>query len=380
MAAGPGPRLQVAQAKHILNAHTNTPHQSPSHWYARAPILVWGGGAIGGTVAAFLARGGVPVMLVDIVAEHVEASRTTGLQIEGPVAQFQQVLGAATPAELTGQFDCILLAVKAQHTAAAAEQLAPHLSANGVVVSLQNGLNERQIADRIGAQRTVGACVNFAGDYLEPGRISFGNRGAIKIGEMSLGLSPRVQSLAELLQVFDTDTQAVADVWGYKWSKLAYGSLLFATALANESMSETLADPQHQALLAALAREVTTIALGTGVTPVGFDGFDPAAFSAEAGAPQAAVALANMADHYRRSSKQRSGVWRDLAVRKRKTEVDTQIAEIVRVAQAQGLRAPVTQILIRLIQEVEQGTRMIDRANLLAFANEVAALPPRTSS
>jgi len=209
MAAGPGPRLQVAQAKHILNAHTNTPQQSPSHWYARAPILVWGGGAIGGTVAAFLARGGVPVMLVDIVAEHVEASRTTGLQIEGPVAQFQQVLGAATPAELTGQFDCILLAVKAQHTAAAAEQLAPHLSANGVVVSLQNGLNERQIADRIGAQRTVGACVNFAGDYLEPGRISFGNRGAIKIGEMSLGLSPRVQSLAELLQAMQQH-QAVA--------------------------------------------------------------------------------------------------------------------------------------------------------------------------
>ena len=175
-----------------------------------------------------------------------------------------------------------------------------------------------------------------------------------------------------------TDTQAVADVWGYKWSKLAYGSLLFATALANESMSETLADPQHQTLLAALAREVTTIALGAGVTPVGFDGFDPAAFSGQAGAPQAAVALANMADHYRRSSKQRSGVWRDLAVRKRKTEVDTQIAEIVRVAQAQGLQAPVTRILIRLIQEVEQGTRMIDRANLLAFADEVAALAPRT--
>lgn len=378
MAAGPGPRLRAGHPKRILNTQTAIHHHDPSHWYARAPILVWGGGAIGGTVAAFLARGGIPVMMVDIVAEHVEVSRTRGLQIEGPVAQFQQLVGAATPTELTGQFDCILLAVKAQHTAAAAEQLAPHLTATGVVVSLQNGLNERQIADRIGAQRTIGACVNFAADYLEPGRIGLGNRGAIKIGEMSPGLSPRVQSLAELLQVFDTDTQAVADVWGYKWSKLAYGSLLFATALANETMSELLADPQHQPLLATLAREVTTIALGSGVTPVGFDGFDPAAFSGEAGAPQAAVALANMADHYRRSSKQRSGVWRDLAVRKRKTEVDTQIAEIVRVAEAQGLQAPVTQILIRLIQEVEQGCRTIDRANLLSFADEVAALSPLT--
>ncbi len=380
MAACAGPRLARTHYKRILNTLLAIDSYGPSRWSARGPILVWGGGAIGGTVAAFLARGGVPVTLVDIVAEHVEASRTTGLQIEGPVAQFQQVVDAVTPAGLSGQFDCILLAVKAQHTAAAAAQLAPHLRDTGVVVSLQNGLNERQIAAQIGAERTIGACVNFAADYLEPGRISFGNRGAIKLGEMSPGLSPRVQSLAELLQGFDTDTQAVADVWGYKWSKLAYGSLLFATALANESMSETLADPQHQPLLAALAREVTTIAFGSGVTPVGFDGFDPAAFSGEAGTPQAAVALANMADHYRWSSKQRSGVWRDLAVRKRKTEVDTQIAEIVRVAQAQGLQAPVTQILIRLIQEVEQGTRTIDRANLLAFADEVAALPPLTSS
>lgn len=53
-------------------------------------------------------------------------------------------------------------------------------------------------------------------------------------------------------------------------------------------------------------------------------------------------------------------------------------AYCVSMAQGQSLQAPVTQILIRLIQEVEQGTRTIDRANLLAFADEVAALPPRT--
>ena len=55
-------------------------------------------------------------------------------------------------------------------------------------------------------------------------------------------------------------------------------------------------------------------------------------------------------------------------------------ASCVSVAQAQSLQAPVTEILIRLTREVEQGTRTIDHANLLAFADEVAALPPRTSS
>ena len=35
------------------------------------PILIWGAGAIGGTLGAYWARAGVPVLLVDIVGEHV---------------------------------------------------------------------------------------------------------------------------------------------------------------------------------------------------------------------------------------------------------------------------------------------------------------------
>jgi ketopantoate reductase len=42
------------------------------------PILIWGAGAIGGTLGAYCARAGVPVLLVDIVPEHVEACRTIG--------------------------------------------------------------------------------------------------------------------------------------------------------------------------------------------------------------------------------------------------------------------------------------------------------------
>ena len=45
------------------------------------PILIWGGGAIGGTLAAYWARAGIPVLLVDIVTDHVVACRTRGLAI-----------------------------------------------------------------------------------------------------------------------------------------------------------------------------------------------------------------------------------------------------------------------------------------------------------
>ena len=59
------------------------------------PLLVWGGGAIGGTLAAYWARAGLPVLMVDIVRDHVEASRNRGLDISGPIERFRQLDMAA---------------------------------------------------------------------------------------------------------------------------------------------------------------------------------------------------------------------------------------------------------------------------------------------
>ncbi|MCB0050398.1 MAG: hypothetical protein KDE24_12755, partial [Caldilinea sp.] len=91
---------------------------------------------------------------------------------------------AFTPETMTGHFDHILLCVKAQDTADAARALAPHLAEGGYVVSLQNGLNELVIAGVVGRERTVGAFVNFGADYLEPGLVLYGGRGAVVLGEL----------------------------------------------------------------------------------------------------------------------------------------------------------------------------------------------------
>ena len=53
-----------------------------------SPIVIWGSGAIGGSVGAFMARAGEDVLFVDRVAEHVAAMNETGLRISGPVAEF----------------------------------------------------------------------------------------------------------------------------------------------------------------------------------------------------------------------------------------------------------------------------------------------------
>jgi len=117
-------------------------------------VLIWGAGAIGGILGAYWARAGIPVKMVDIVADHADACSTTGLVIEGPVEEFRQIVPCVTPDQVSGQYSRIVLAVKAQATEAALDALLPHLTEDGFILSAQNGLNERVIAARVGCLET----------------------------------------------------------------------------------------------------------------------------------------------------------------------------------------------------------------------------------
>jgi 2-dehydropantoate 2-reductase len=168
-------------------------------------ILVWGAGAIGGCAGAWLKRAGHDVTFVDVVPEHVAAIRTQGLRITGPVEEFSVVTPAFVPEELSGTWQHIFLAVKAQHTAVATRALTLHLAQDGYVLSLQNGLNENIIQRIVGRDRTIGAFVNYGADWMAPGEVMFGNRGAVVLGELDGAMTPRLAALHAVMRDFEPD-------------------------------------------------------------------------------------------------------------------------------------------------------------------------------
>jgi len=332
------------------------------------PILIWGAGAIGGTIGAYLQRAGRPVHFVDRAADHVAAIVARGLEVTGPIAEFRVPAPASVPGDVGGVFDTAFLCVKAHDTAAAIAALAPHLADDGYVVSAQNGLNELVIAEHVGERRTIGAFVNFGADYMSPGVVHYGGRGAVVVGELDGKVTPRLQELHRQLLLFDDRAILTSNIWGYLWSKLAYGALLFATALTDASIADCLASPKHRSLLIALGREVVRVAVASNVTLESFNGFDPAAFRPEASVAAGASILDALVAFNRKSAKTHSGIWRDLAVRKRRTEVDAQLGPIAQAATRQGLSAPLTLRLIELVHDVEEGRRPQDWPTLDALA------------
>ena len=102
---------------------------------------------------------------------------------------------------------------------------------------------------------------------------------------------------------------------------------------------------------------MTALAECQGVVPLGFNGYDPAAFQREAHTSAIDASFEAMVLHNQKSAKSHSGIWRDLAVRKRKTEVDPQLTIPIEIAENIGLAMPLTQKLVELIQEIEVGGR-----------------------
>ncbi len=319
------------------------------------PVLIWGAGAIGGTIGACLRRAGHDVRFVDVVPEHVAAIRAGRLHIEGPVQDFTTGGPAFLPSELSGQHGLILLAVKAHHTEAATRALKPYLAADGAVVSCQNGLNELVIQDIVGRERTIGCFVNFYADYLEPGRIHYAKRGAVVVGELDGRRSARIEALHRLLRDFEPDTLLSDNIFGYLWGKAGYGAILKASALTHDTMAEFIGNPRRHRMIAALVQEILAVAQAEGVTPLGdFAGFEPEAFMSRS-AEAIAASLDAMEDFNRDSPKPRSGIWRDLAVRKRTTDVAAQLGPVQMAARRHGLRTPIVDRLVALITDIEEG-------------------------
>jgi 2-dehydropantoate 2-reductase len=330
-----------------------------------------GAGAIGGVTGAHLIRAGHEVTFVDAAEEHVARMNADGLRIEGIRGDFTVPVRAISPAQMQGPLETVVLAVKAMHTETATRQIAPHLAPDGCIVSLQNGLNEETIAAIVGPTRTIGAEINWSADYLEPGRILHGGQGSFTIGELDGRLTPRVQQLRDAFAAF-TDAVITDNIWGYLWSKHCLASINYFTALADADVADVLAGQANRRTAVALVGESLEVAERNGVRLEPFDGFRPDLMHPLTAAEwQAAIAMFDdLLDNLWRQLKRRTGMWRDLAIRKRKTEVDMRVTDLCVRGRALGLPMTLNQKLADMIHAIEDGQRAQSWANL----EEIAAL------
>lgn len=313
-------------------------------------LTIIGAGAIGGTIGAHMIRAGHEIVFCDIDEAHVKAINELGISIEGPVENFQVKAKAILPSELPARLHNVAIAVKSHHTKSAVELLKGKIDPDGFVVSFQNGLTAGEISDVVGPEKVIVSFVNFGADYLAPGRIMQGNIGAFRVGELTgHTITPRVRELVAALPY----AEATENILGFLWGKEAYGAMLYAGATSDLSIADHLEHPKYRPLMLAIAREVLAQAP---VKPEGFNGFEPDDLEGS---------LDRLAIFNRQSAKSHSGIYRDLVIRKRKTEVDDLLRD---------LKGPLTNLVGAIIHAIERGERICEVANLDLLATYERAL------
>jgi 2-dehydropantoate 2-reductase len=317
-------------------------------------ICVYGAGAIGGLMAAWLARSGHEVSVVARGAQ-LDAIRRDGLRVrsKGGTDSFR-IKAESDPAQLGAQ-DYVLVTVKAQSLTSVAETISPLLGKDTSVVTAMNGVpwwffhgmkrpDTRlesldpggKLSRAIPTERVVGCVIHLAASTPEPGVISHNMGAKLILGEPGGKNSVRTERIARALADAGFEIVVTSAIEKEFWVKLL-GNVSFnpVSALTVTTADQLIQNQEVKAYMIEIMREVLAIGRAVGVD---------AAID-----PEARIDMARALGRFKTSMLQ------DLEAGKA-LEIDGLLAGTLEIARKAGVRAPFTESLFGLIRARAQST------------------------
>jgi 2-dehydropantoate 2-reductase len=250
-------------------------------------VCIVGAGAIGGYVAAKLALAGAQVTVI-IRGANLAAVSANGLKlVEEEKEHVIRDIAATDKLAEAGQQDLVILAMKAHQVTPIANQLAPLLSPDTSIVTMQNGIpwwyfqkhggefDGRRIesvdpggviAEHIPVARVIGCVVYPACEMVVPGVIHHIEGNRFPVGELDGAQTPRVAAIAELFRKAGLKSPVLNKIRDEIWLKL-WGNLTFnpISALTQATLVDICQFPPSRALAASMMTEAQTIANKLGI-------------------------------------------------------------------------------------------------------------------
>lgn len=337
-------------------------------------IAVLSTGAIGSCVGADLTKAGYPVALLDQWPPHVEAMKANGLQITLPDEELQIPVQAFHLCEVNSlryQFDLLFLTAKSYDTCWMIHFIKPHLKPGGIVVSLQNSLNDEWIAPVIGYERDIASAMELSAEIYEPGQVKRNTDRShtwFAIGELHGRITPRLEEIAQILSAVGK-TQVTSNIWGAKWTKLAVNCMSQAlSGILGMLEWEMVQDPKILEFCIKLGKECLEVgsALGYKVEPI--FGLKPEDF---VGSSDDVLKnhLTTLLSHVGKSA--RNSTLQDL-MKGRQSEIDFMNGLVVKKGEEAKITTPCNAAVLRLGKQVENRTLKPDRSNFTSLERLIA--------
>jgi 2-dehydropantoate 2-reductase len=292
-------------------------------------LLIVGTGAMGSLFAARLVQAGYSVSMLGTWKQGLDAIRSNGIRFVDTTGREQRLAVHATDdaRQCAGARHALVL-VKAWQTERATRQLADCLSPDGLAVTLQNGLGNREtLSHRLGPGRVALGVTTTGATLLEPGRVKAGGEGPISI-ERNQTLGPLVEALSSA----NFNVQLVDDARSLIWGKLVINSAINPlTALLRVPNGELLERPTAREMMRTLAHETAQVARAEKI---------------ELSFPDPAAAAEDVA---RRTASNRSSMLQDVQ-RGAPTEIDAICGAIVEIGRKHAVPTPTNRACWQLVR------------------------------
>ena len=322
-------------------------------------MIVIGTGPIGGIIGGRLARAGNDLTFVDIDKEHVQAIREKGLQVDVPDGPFNVKIKIVYPDEIQGEYDAALIAVRSNYTPDALKTALPHLTGEGLLVSMQNGINPPLLAEKVGADRTIGMAIRMGCRKVAPGHVQTAIRGHLYAGHLHGRTTPQLESFQRTLnQVMETEI--TDNILGVLWSKLTYTCLGYYGSLADASLVTSCADEARRRNLTEFFSEVVAVGKADGARFISLAEYNPPDFHPSNPFEKRLAAVNQFAKSWKLDD--RKGPLRQIQKGIR-TEVDFTLAYVVSEGEKLGIATPLCRKVLTMIRELETGKRKLAMEN-----------------
>lgn len=229
--------------------------------------LVLGAGAMGCLFGGKLSLSGVPVTLVDVWREHIDAINSKGLQLHTNSGHHAVPVQAREAAEVQGPIDLLIVFTKTLHSAQALETVAHLVSEQTHVLTLQNGLgNVEKIERFVPRQRILLGVTNYPCDLEGPGQVSSLGSGAVRLYSADGSASPMLDQVNMLLNKADFNCQLDPEIERAIWEKVALNSAINAvTAVSRLPIGPVGDSKEGRELVLKIISEVCSVARATDI-------------------------------------------------------------------------------------------------------------------
>jgi 2-dehydropantoate 2-reductase len=321
-------------------------------------MLVVGAGAIGGVIAAKLARAGCDVTVLDTNREHVERMRGPGLSVKeaGTTTSTVRLVAERDTDDLHGRFDVAVVTVKAPHLQAALEPLVERDLVD-TYLALGNGLVHDRLERLVGRDRLVVGTVEWGATNLGPGRLTQTTRAPFVLDAQAAQRrhGPRLRTALEHV----APVRMSDDITGQVWSKLLVNSTFSGLgAVTGLLYGEVVDSPAGRGVAFSLWTEGVDIARAAGVRLHEVLGVHPGdlVVRAPSDLPAAERSLRVLMGTVAAT---KASMLQDLE-RGAVTEVDDINGAVVREGARVGVAAPANHLIVEVVHACERGERRPD--------------------